>query len=250
MVSCEEGEQKVVSEEIVMRPIGRVQSCYPEKFGVPRQSGLVPSARGRIVLNAEYRREEALRGLEGFSHLWVVFLFDQVPEGEERLSVRPPRLGGNERVGVWATRSPFRPNRIGLSVVKLEGIVGEGEEAPWLNVSGLDLVDGTPVLDLKPYVPYADRVEEATGGFAEGAPDRLEVRVAEDAEEAFKTLPELDREVILETLALDSRPAYHGDKQEGRVYHLLVGGWEVDWEVVGGECVVVGIGIQQQDERP
>ena len=161
----------------------------------------------------EYRREEALRGLEGFSHVWVVFLFDKVPEGEERLSVRPPRLGGNERIGVWATRSPFRPNRIGLSVVKLESVGGEGEEAPWVEVSGLDLVDGTPVLDLKPYVPYADRVEEATAGFADGAPERLEVQVGEDAREKFAELEDRDRAVILETLALDGRPAYHAGTQ-------------------------------------
>ncbi|MDE0826877.1 MAG: tRNA (N6-threonylcarbamoyladenosine(37)-N6)-methyltransferase TrmO [Akkermansiaceae bacterium] len=230
-----------MSEEFVMRPIGRVRSCYPEKFGVPRQSGLAKAARGKVVLEPEYRREEALRGLEGFSHVWVVFLFDKVPEGEERLSVRPPRLGGNERVGVWATRSPFRPNRIGLSVVKLESVGGEGEEAPWVEVSGLDLVDGTPVLDLKPYVPYADRVEDATGGFADGAPERLRVEVREEAREAFDGLEEMEREVILETLVLDGRPAYHEGTQGERVYFTRVLDWEISWEVRGSVCVVVGL---------
>lgn len=230
-----------MSEEFVMRPIGRVRSCYPEKFGVPRQSGLAESARGRVVLDVEYRREEALRGLEGFSHVWVVFVFDQVPEGEERLSVRPPRLGGNERVGVWATRSPFRPNRIGLSVVKLEGVGGDGEEAPWVEVSGLDLVDGTPVLDLKPYVPYADRVEGATAGFAVGAPERLRVEVAEEAREGFEALGAMEREVILETLGLDGRPAYHEGTQE-RVYHTRVLAFEVDWEVREGVCWILRVG--------
>jgi tRNA-Thr(GGU) m(6)t(6)A37 methyltransferase TsaA len=232
-----------VSEEFVMRAIGRVESCYPEKFGVPRQSGLAAAARGRVVFDAEYRREEAVRGLEGFSHLWVVFVFDRVPEGEERLSVRPPRLGGNERIGVWATRSPFRPNRIGLSVVRLDRVVMAGEGAPCLDVSGLDLVDGTPVLDVKPYVPYADRVEGATAGFADAAPERLEVQVGEEAREKFKELVEGDRAVILETLALDGRPAYHEGSQEGRVYHLRVLGYEVDWEVRDGVCWVLRVGV-------
>lgn len=225
-----------------MRPVGRVESCYPEKFGVPRQSGLALAARGRVVFAEEFRREEALRGLQEFSHLWLVFVFDRVPEGEERLSVRPPRLGGNERIGVWATRSPFRPNRIGLSVVRLEEIVWSGKEAPFLEVSGLDLVDGTPLLDVKPYVPYADRVEEATAGFAEGKPERLVVEVAGEVAVAWNTIEEDDRRVIMETLALDGRPAYHGGTQDGRTYHLRVLGYEVDWLVKEGRCVVVGVG--------
>lgn len=231
-----------MSGEFVMRQIGWVESCYPEKFGVPRQSGLAPSARGRVVFAPEYRREEALRGLEGFSHVWVVFVFDRVPEGEERLSVRPPRLGGNERVGVWATRSPFRPNRIGLSVLRLEKIVWEGEEGPWLDVSGVDVVDGTPVLDVKPYVPFADGIAEARGGFVEGVPERLAVEISAEAREGWAEVPEEQQRVLLETLALDGRPAYHEETQEGRVYHLRVGAWEVDWEVRGSVCWVVGVG--------
>ena len=225
-----------------MKAVARVESCYPEKFGVPRQAGLAPSARGRVVFVPEFRREEAFRGLDGFSHVWLVFLFDQVQEGEERLSVRPPRLGGNERLGVWATRSPFRPNRIGLSVVRLDRVVTEGREAPFLEVSGLDLVDGTPVLDVKPYVPYADRVEDATAGFADGEPERMAVEVAGEALEAWEKLDEADRALIGETLVLDGRPAYHGETQEERVYHLRVLGHEVDWEVRDGVCVVVGVG--------
>lgn len=230
-----------MSGPYVMHPIGVVRSCYPQKFGVPRQSGLVAAARGRVVLEAEYRREEALRRLDGFSHIWIVFVFDRVSEGEERLSVRPPRLGGNERVGVWATRSPFRPNRIGLSVVRLERVVWEGEESPWLEVSGLDLVDGTPVLDLKPYVPYADRVEEAVGGFVNGTPSRLSVEIAEDAREAFEELGAEERALIMETLALDGRPAYHDGQQDGRCYHLKLQGREVDWVIIQGVCRVVGV---------
>lgn len=224
--------------EFVMKPVARLRSCYPEKFGVPRQSGLVAAARGTVVFEPECRRDEAVRGLDGFSHLWLVWVFDQVPEGGERLSVRPPRLGGNEKLGVFATRSPFRPNRIGMSVVKLERVVTGGEEGPVLEVSGVDLVDGTAILDVKPYVPYADAVPGAEGAFAAEAPEQLPVVVADGAREAFDGLAVSLRELILQTLALDARPAYH---DEERVYHLCVEGVEVDWVVDERGCCVLAV---------
>ena len=208
-----------------MKPIGVVESCFGEKFGTPRQSGIVESARGRIVFSDEVD-DEACRGLEEFSHLWVVFLFDQVAEEEARWLVRPPRLGGNEKKGVFATRSPFRPNRIGLSLVKFES-VGVGS----LEVSGLDLVDGTPILDVKPYLPYVESVPDAKGGFAETAPVRMEVVFQ------FDDLEGGDRRLISEALSLDPRPAYHDDPE--RIYGCLLAGYEVKWRAEEGKIKVL-----------
>jgi len=208
-----------------MKPIGVVESCFGEKFGTPRQSGIVESARGRIVFSDEVD-DEACRGLEEFSHLWLVFLFDQVDEEETRWLVRPPRLGGNEKKGVFATRSPFRPNRIGLSLVKFESI-GVGS----LEVSGLDLVDGTPILDVKPYLPYVEAVPDAKGGFAEAAPVRMEVVFQ------FDDLEGGDRRLISEALSLDPRPAYHDDPE--RIYGCLLAGYEVKWRAEEGKIKVL-----------
>ena len=214
-----------MSWEISMKPIGVVESCFREKFGTPRQSGIVESACGRIVLSDEVD-DEACRGLEEFSHLWLVFLFDQVDEEETRWLVRPPRLGGNEKKGVFATRSPFRPNRIGLSLVKFESI-GVGS----LEVSGLDLVDGTPILDVKPYLPYVESVPDAKGGFAETAPVRMEVVFQ------FDDLKGGDRRLISEALSLDPRPAYHDDPE--RIYGCLLAGYEVKWRAEEGKIKVL-----------
>ena len=208
-----------------MKPIGVVESCFGEKFGTPRQSGMVESACGRIVFSDEVD-DEACRGLEEFSHLWLVFLFDQVDEEEARWLVRPPRLGGNKKKGVFATRSPFRPNRIGLSLVKFESI-GEGS----LEVSGLDLVDGTPILDVKPYLPYVESVPDAKGGFAETAPVRMEVVFQ------FDDLEGGDRRLISEALSLDPRPAYHDDPE--RIYGCLLAGYEVKWRAEEGKIKVL-----------
>lgn len=214
-----------MSGEISMKPIGVVESCFGEKFGTPRQSGMVESACGRIVFSDEVD-DEACRGLEEFSHLWLVFLFDQVDEEEARWLVRPPRLGGNEKKGVFATRSPFRPNRIGLSLVKFES-VGVGS----LEVSGLDLVDGTPILDVKPYLPYVESVPDAKGGFAETAPVRMEVVFQ------FDDLEGGDRRLISEALSLDPRPAYHDDPE--RIYGCLLAGYEVKWRAEEGKIKVL-----------
>ncbi|MDA7888584.1 tRNA (N6-threonylcarbamoyladenosine(37)-N6)-methyltransferase TrmO [Akkermansiaceae bacterium] len=214
-----------MGEGISMTPIGVVESCFGGKFGTPRQSGIVSSARGRVVFSDEVDAE-ACRGLEEFSHLWLLFLFDQVDEEETRWLVRPPRLGGNEKKGVFATRSPFRPNRIGLSLVKFEAI-GDG----FLEVSGLDLVDGTPILDVKPYLPFVESVPDARGGFAETAPARLEVDFKTDSPN------EADRTLISEALSVDPRPAYHDDP--GRIYGCLLAGFEVKWRVAGGRIEVL-----------
>ena len=222
-----------MAEEISMRAIGAVESCFGEKFGTPRQSGIVPEARGRIVFNDDVG-PGACRGLEEFSHVWLVFLFDQVDETEVRWLVRPPRLGGNEKKGVFATRSPFRPNRIGLSLVKLES-VGDG----FLEVSGLDIVNGTPVLDVKPYIPFVESIANARGGFAEEAPPTLEV---EFPEEMLSELDEREIQLIKETLASDPRPAYHDDPD--RVYGCQLAGRNVQWRVVDGRVMVLGSNSQ------
>ena len=149
-----------------MEPVARIRTEFPGKFGVPRQAGLVPELRGRVVFEPPFRSPEALRGMDGFSHLWLIWVFSENKEAGWSPTVRPPRLGGNQRVGVFATRSPFRPNPIGLSCVKLEGVDLSTPDGPVLFVSGADLVDGTPILDIKPYLPYADCRPEAVGGFA------------------------------------------------------------------------------------
>ncbi len=220
-----------------MSPIATLHTCYPQKFAVPRQSGLVPAAWGRVVFAPEYRRVEAVRGLEGFSHVWLIAEFHQVKEDAVGLTVRPPRLGGNERVGVFATRSPFRPNRLALSVVKLERVVLDGPEAPWLEVSGVDLVDGTPVFDIKPYLPYADSLPHATGGFADHAPVPVEVRwiVRQPA------MAEHRRLLIEQSLALQPQPAYQTDAQ--REYAARIGDHEVRWRMNEGICEIVGCDI-------
>lgn len=225
-----------MSAPLVCPPVAVIRTCFDEKFGVPRQPGLVPAARGRIVFEPAYRNADTLRGLEGFSHLWVIFHFDRA-EGWSP-TVRPPRLGGNTRVGVFASRSPFRPNPIGLSVVRIEGVDTDTPEGPVVRVSGVDLVDGTPILDLKPYVPYSDALPEARGGFAPEAPGaRLPVDFAPGVraalgDEAFAALVE-------ETLSLDPRPAFHED---GREYGVSLRGRNIRFRVADGRCLVVSAG--------
>lgn len=205
--------------------IGHVRTCYGEKFGVPRQPGLVEEAWGELVFEPEFRNADAVRGLEGFSHVWVVFVFHQAVRSDWKPTVRPPRLGGNERVGVFATRSPFRPNPIGLSVVKLEGIDFDHPDGPVLKLRGVDLVDGTPVLDIKPYIPYADSLPDAVGGFVSGAPEKLSVKW-----QAPEMPDEETKNLIKATLAADPRPAYQrGEKN--RDYGCLISGYNVRWTV-------------------
>jgi tRNA-Thr(GGU) m(6)t(6)A37 methyltransferase TsaA len=205
-----------------LRVIATLRTCYTDKFGVPRQSGLAPGAWGVVELTPEYRRAEAVRGLQEFSHLWLIGQFHLVPEEPAALTVRPPKLGGNERKGVFATRSPFRPNRLCLTVVRLDRVEWDTEKAPLLFVSGVDLVDGTPLFDIKPYVRYADSVPEAVSSFADTPPPRIAVHWQCDS-----AAPEDVRDLISQSLALQPQPAYHEDAT--REYATEIAGWRVRW---------------------
>lgn len=217
-----------------MKVIARVRSGFSEKFGIPRQSGLSESSEARVVFEPEYRVPEALRGLEGFSHIWLIWEFSEAARDSWSPTVRPPRLGGNARMGVFATRSPFRPNPIALSVVRLKRIERVEGLGDTLVVSGADILDGTPVYDVKPYLPYADAVPDAVGGFADGTPERLSVDMPESIETA---LPEDVRAAIRELLSLDPRPRYQHDPE--RVYGMSYGGFNVRFTVDGGTLHVL-----------
>ena len=217
--------------------IAHIRTDLTDKFGVPRQSGLVPELGGTIVLEPPYRNSDALRGLEGFSHLWLIFQFHRAERAEWSPTVRPPRLGGNRRMGVFATRSPFRPNAIGLSCVKLEEVRLDEKLGPVLYVSGADLVDGTPILDIKPYLPYADCHPEATGGFTDPlSAQKLEV----SCDPALLTgLAPRQREALLGVLACDPRPRYQNDPE--RVYGLSFAGKNVRFTVEKGVLTVLAV---------
>ena len=216
-----------MADIIETKVIGRIHTDFPTKFGIPRQSGVVKELKGRIVFEPEYRNEDALRGIEGFSHLWLIWQFSEnVREGWSP-TVRPPILGGNTRVGVFATRSPFRPNPIGLSSVKLEGVEVDPHDGTVLVVSGADLMDGTPILDIKPYIPYADSHPEATEGFRSGGWNRmLEV---DFPPELLAKVPEKQHKSLIEVLANDPRPSYHHDP--ARIYGMPFGDVEVKFSV-------------------
>ncbi len=222
--------------EHAMKVIARIHSDFPEKFGIPRQSGLVPELRAKIVFEPEYRNADALRGIEGFSHIWLIWQFSAAVRGTWSPTVRPPRLGGNERVGVFATRSPFRPNAIGLSCVKLESVQREDGLGDVLIVSGADLMDGTPIYDVKPYLPYADAHPEALGGFAPSPKETIEVSCPP---ELLQKLPEGQREALLGVLAQDPRPQYQNDPK--RVYGMSFGGWNVKFRVKDGVLTVLSL---------
>lgn len=223
-----------------IEPIATVRSCFGGKFAVPRQPGLCPSAWGTLVFHPEFRSLEAVRGLEGFSHLWLIFGFHQTVGQGWRPTVRPPRLGGNQRVGVFASRSTFRPNGLGLSLVRLEGIESDSPDSPVLRLGGIDLLDGTPVYDVKPYLAYAEAVSEATTGFAGKAISRLHVEVAEELRDAFGNLSERSRAVILETLALDARPATRVN-DPNRIFGASLCGCNVRFAVAQQICRIVSI---------
>ena len=219
---------------LTLQPIATIENDFPTKFGVPRQSGIVDELRSRIVFLPEYRQAEAFRGLEDFSHLWLIWGFSEVKQKHWSATVRPPRLGGNKRMGVFATRSPFRPNPIGLSVVKLEKIVYHGTDAPYLIVSGADLMDGTPIYDIKPYIPYADCHPDAAEGFTgQTRTHHLEVSCPKAL---WQTVPEADRAALQGVLASDPRPSYQHDPQ--RVYGMEFAGLEVHFTVDGAQLTV------------
>ena len=216
-----------MAQEFPMRVIARIHSDFSTKFGVPRQSGLVDALESTIVFEPEFRNPDALRGLEGFSHLWLVWVFDQAVRKEWSPTVRPPRLGGNQRMGVFATRSPFRPNPIALSSVRLAGIEQTAEFGTVLKIHGADLMDGTPILDIKPYIPYADSHPDAIGGFASApAGETLEVVIPP---EILEQIPENRREALRGVLAQDPRPHYQNDPE--RVYGFGFAGFEVRFSV-------------------
>ena len=215
--------------EFSMEPIARIHTDFSTKFGVPRQSGLVEALEAEIIFEPPYRDPAALRGLEGFSHIWLVWVFHQAAGRPWSPTVRPPRLGGNRRMGVFATRSPFRPNPVGLSAVKLAGIEAAGPSGPVLRVRGADLVDGTPILDIKPYLPYADCIPEASGGFAPQpalAPLTVEIPPV-----LLERVPPERRDALEAVLAQDPRPRYQADPE--RIYGFTFAGLEVRFTVEG-----------------
>ena len=190
-----------------LKIIARIRSDFPSKFGIPRQSGLVEELKAELVFEPEYRNPEALRGIEGFSHIWLIWLFSEAVRASWSPTVRPPRLGGNTRMGVFATRSPFRPNPIGLSAVRLDGIRRDETLGQVLLVSGADLMDGTPILDIKPYLPFADSYPQASGGFTGQKIDGpLKVEVSQPL---LAQVPKEHRQALLGVLAQDPRPSYH-----------------------------------------
>ena len=218
-----------MAQEFSMKVIGRIHSDFATKFGVPRQSGLVDTLESTVVFEPEYRNADALRGLEGFSHVWLIWVFDQAIRETWSPTVRPPRLGGNTRLGVFATRSPFRPNPIALSCVKLAGIEQTAEHGTVLRLRGADLMDGTPILDIKPYIPYADCQPEATGGFAATpAGETLDVVIPP---QVLEQIPESHREALRGVLAQDPRPHYQDDPE--RIYGFGFAGMEVKFSVDG-----------------
>ena len=226
-----------MSQAYSMRVIARIHSDFSSKFGVPRQSGLGDALESTIVFEPEFRNPDALRGLEGFSHLWLVWVFDQAIRETWSPTVRPPRLGGNQRMGVFATRSPFRPNPIALSSVKLAGIEQTAEFGTVLKIRGADLMDGTPILDIKPYIPYADSHPDAVGGFASApAGETLKVHIPP---ELMALVPENRREALRGVLAQDPRPHYQDDPE--RVYGFGFAGLEVKFSVDGTHLIVSDI---------
>ena len=222
--------------EVTIRPIAHIESDFPEKFGIPRQAGIVEKLRGRVVFDGEYRNDEALRGIEGFSHLWLIWQFSENVRDDFSPTVRPPRLGGNTRLGVFATRSPFRPNALGLSCVRLLGLEKTEDKGTVLLVAGADLMDGTPIFDVKPYLPYADCHPGAAGGFAPDPGERLEVVFPAAA---LEKVPPDKREALRGVLENDPRPRYHSDPE--RLYAMSFASLTVRFRVAGGTLTVESV---------
>jgi tRNA (adenine37-N6)-methyltransferase len=226
-----------------IEPIGYLRTCFGEKFAVPRQPGLCPSAWAHLEFLPEFRSESAVRGLEGFSHVWLIFGFHQTAQAGWQPTVRPPRLGGNQRVGLFASRSTFRPNNLGLSLVKLDSVslnASDGMEAPILYFSGVDLVDGTPIYDVKPYLAYAESVPDAKSGYAQEPPTKLDVKVDEAALSDFAELDERSQRIVREVLALDPRPAA-SPQDEAREYGALLCGKNIKFRFSDQLCWIVAV---------
>ena len=222
-----------------IKPIARIKTEFPEKFGVPRQSGLAKDLRGKIVFEPQYRNPDALRGLEGFSHIWLIWEFSANRTTRKwQPTVRPPRLGGNTHLGVFATRSPFRPNPLGLSCVEIDSIDLHTEDGPVITVKGADLMDGTPIYDIKPYIRYADSRQQAVCGYVETLQERS-LKVVFPSELSEKIVDTSIIPALVETLRLDPRPSYHDDSQ--RVYGLSFAGLNVKFRVDGHVLTVVDL---------
>ena len=206
-----------------IKPIARIHTDFSEKFGVPRQACLAPSLTGKIVFEPEYKNVRAVKELDGFSHIWLIWEFSQCSDSKFSPTVRPPRLGGNRRVGVFASRSPFRPNRLGLSCVKIEKIETGGENAPIITVSGVDMTDGTPIYDIKPYIPIADCIPTASEGYT-AQTKKYKISVNCD-EKLLSIIPENKRQALLELLSNDPRPAYNDE--EGKEYGVTFAGFNI-----------------------
>ena len=220
-----------------IRAIARMRSDFPTKFGIPRQSGLVDTLRSTIVFEPEFRNSDALRGIEEFSHLWLIWQFSEAVRKDWSPTVRPPRLGGNTRMGVFATRSPFRPNNLGLSCVRLLGVEETQEYGTVLHVGGAALMDGTPIFDIKPYIPYSDARPEASGGFTDRAGDFLLNVTFPD--KLLELLPENKRNAAIGVLSHDPRPSYQSDPE--RIYGMSFAGCNIRFKVAGTDLTVIDV---------
>ncbi len=225
-----------------IQPIAHMRSDFPAKFGIPRQSGLVDSLRSTIVMAPDFRNPEALRGLESYSHLWLIWQFSESVRSDWSATVRPPRLGGNTRMGVFATRSPFRPNSLGLSCVRLLGLEVTQEAGTVIHVAGADLMDGTPIFDIKPYIPYSDAHIDACGGFTDTADDFL--LNVDFPEHLLQLLPEDKRQAAIDLLSHDPRPSYQNSAD--RVYGMLFAGFNLRFTVNGKTAQVIEVTAEKK----
>ncbi|MFA0440077.1 tRNA-Thr(GGU) m(6)t(6)A37 methyltransferase TsaA [Vibrio sp. 10N.286.49.C2] len=225
-----------------IEPIGTVISPYKEKFAVPRQPRLVPAATATIELSGSANCAEAIKGIEQFTHLWIVFLFDQNIDAGWKPTVRPPRLGGNERMGVLATRSTFRPNSIGMSAVELKSVEQRGAQT-LIHLGSVDLVDGTPIIDIKPYIPYSDSIPHAQGGYASEEPELIDVQFTPDVDSFLSQNKDGDhkRQVISQVLAQDPRPAYRKGKADHKEYGVKLYDWNVKFKIMDESVLVTTI---------
>lgn len=224
-------------ESVEIQVIARIRSDFPTKFGIPRQSGLVKELQATIIMEPEFRNPDMLRGIDGFSHLWLIWQFSANADKEWSPTVRPPRLGGNTRLGVFATRSTFRPNFMGLSSVKFEGLEQTKEFGTVIHISGADLMDGTPIFDIKPYIPYGDAHPDAIGGFTDTAASYL--LDVEFPNELLQILPADKQQAVIGVLSHDPRPSYQRDSD--RIYGISFAGYDIRFTVKGGKLTVVEV---------
>lgn len=225
--------------ELTLTPIAYISNDFSEKFGIPRQGGLIPELKARIIFTPEYRDPEALRAIETYSHLWLIWGFSANKDRDFHPTVRPPMLGGNTRIGVFATRSPYRPNPLGLSAVLLEKVEKTADDGVILHIAGADLLDGTPIYDIKPYLPYVDSYPAAIGGFTDTLDYAARELSVEIADEMLAEIPEEKRVSLLKVLAMDPRPTYQND--ENRLYGLSFGGYNINFRVAKKILIVENI---------